>query len=222
METRLPLEPNGISRRRKRAVVDGHRTEQARQRLQRLATVGLIDAKGNDGGARRFADRWSCSRSHRRVRDPDLPLQEIMHYGKRSVTSRTSWMLGMIRLRARITPFCDIASRLGTACEISGQGKIVIVEAYAARIGLIVETVAEVPTVAEDRIEPATCRSWPAADRRTPGLSDPDPAAATTRRHRRDRYRRPTARQSTPHASPDRSRPADRTPRPHRAQTMTR
>jgi hypothetical protein len=165
VETRLPPEPDGIRRRRKRAVVDRHGTGQAH-----------------------------C----------------------------TGWMLGMIRLRGRITPVCDIVSRLGTAYEISGQGRIVIIEADAAMIGLIVETVEEVLTVAEDRIEPAQGRSWPAADRRTRGPSDPDPAAATTQPHRSDPYRRTAARQSHPHVTPDRSRSADCTLRPHRAQTMTR
>jgi hypothetical protein len=153
---------------------------------------------------------------------PIYAVQEIIHDSKRSVTSCTGWMLGMIRLRGRITPVCDIVSRLGTAYEISGQGRIVIIEADAAMIGLIVETVEEVLTVAEDRIEPAQGRSWPAADRRTRGPSDPDPAAATTQPHRSDPYRRTAARQSHPHVTPDRSRSADCTLRPHRAQTMTR
>jgi purine-binding chemotaxis protein CheW len=90
----------------------------------------------------------TAGRVHVRTDEYAIPIyavQEIIHYSKRSVTSRTSWMLGMIRLCGRITPVCDIASRLGTAYGISGQGKIVIIEADAART-LIVETVEEVLT----------------------------------------------------------------------------
>jgi purine-binding chemotaxis protein CheW len=82
----------------------------------------------------------TAGRVHVRTDEYAIPIyavQEIIDCSKRSVTSGTGWMLGMITLRGRIMPVCDIASRLGTACEISGQGKVVIIEVDAARVGLI-------------------------------------------------------------------------------------
>jgi hypothetical protein len=93
-----------------------------------------------------------------------------------------------------------------TAYEISGQGRIVIIEFVAARVGLIVETVEEALTVAEDRLSSLPVgRGWQRID---------EHAALQTGscRHytlsRSDRCRRNTPRQSHPHAMPDRSRPS--------------
>ena len=88
-----------------------------------------------------------------------LPVQavnEIIRYSQpRSVASRTDWVRGVISLRGRIVPVYDVATRLGISSELTEHSKIVIVEAGAETVGVIVDGVEEVLTVSDDQIEEA-------------------------------------------------------------------
>ena len=81
-------------------------------------------------------------------------VQEIIRYvTPRSVASDADWILGVISLRGRIIPVCDLALRLGVARGDSPTMKIIVVEAGDHTVGLVVEDVTEVLTVEESAIE---------------------------------------------------------------------
>jgi purine-binding chemotaxis protein CheW len=81
-------------------------------------------------------------------------VHEIIGYREpRSVASRVEWVRGVISLRGRIVPVYDIASRLGILSELTGQTKIVIVEAGSETAGVIVDDVDEVLTVGDEQFE---------------------------------------------------------------------
>jgi purine-binding chemotaxis protein CheW len=87
---------------------------------------------------------------------PIHAVNEIIRYSEpRSVASRTEWVRGVISLRGRIVPVYDVATRLGLTSELTEQSKIVIVEAGPETAGVIVDSVEEVLTVADDQIEEA-------------------------------------------------------------------
>ena len=91
---------------------------------------------------------------------PITRVQEIIRYGEpRSVASQESWVRGVINLRGRILPVCDLAERLGLPTERAETAKIVIVETGSGNAGLIVDDVAEVLTVGEDELEPSPTAS---------------------------------------------------------------
>jgi purine-binding chemotaxis protein CheW len=82
-------------------------------------------------------------------------VQEIIRYVEpRTVASDADWILGVISLRGRIIPVCDLAKRLGIA-HADGEGvkKIIVVEAGEHTLGLVVDDVTEVLTVDESDIE---------------------------------------------------------------------
>jgi purine-binding chemotaxis protein CheW len=86
-----------------------------------------------------------------------LPIQqvhEIIRYTEpRAVASRVEWVRGVISLRGKILPVFDLAGRLGVECQPGEQAKIVIVECDHETIGVIVDGVEEVLTVAPEQIE---------------------------------------------------------------------
>jgi purine-binding chemotaxis protein CheW len=85
---------------------------------------------------------------------PITQVQEIIRYTEpRSVASEAAWMHGVISLRGKIVPVCDLASRLGLAAERAANAKIVIVETAAGTAGIIVDDVAEVLTVDEAQLD---------------------------------------------------------------------
>src|ERR1700761_8028528 len=87
---------------------------------------------------------------------PIHAVNEIIRYSEpRSVASRTQGVGGVIRLRGRIVPVYDVATRLGLTSELTEQSKIVIVEAGPETAGVIVDSVEEVLTVSHDQIEEA-------------------------------------------------------------------
>jgi purine-binding chemotaxis protein CheW len=92
---------------------------------------------------------------------PITRVQEIIRYKEpRSVASQTPWIRGVINLRGKIVPVCDLAGRLGLAHERPEAAKIVIVETEAGTAGVIVDDVDEVLTVSPDQLEDV-----PTADR---------------------------------------------------------
>jgi purine-binding chemotaxis protein CheW len=84
---------------------------------------------------------------------PITRVQEIIDWTEpRSVSSDVPWMRGVISLRGKIVPVCDLGARLGAGAA-AGGGKIVIVETAGDQAGVIVDEVAEVLTVAETQLE---------------------------------------------------------------------
>jgi purine-binding chemotaxis protein CheW len=84
---------------------------------------------------------------------PITRVQEILDWAEpRSVSSEVPWMRGVISLRGKIVPVCDLAARLG-ADRAGGGGQIVIVEAAGDQAGVIVDEVTEVLTVDAARLE---------------------------------------------------------------------
>jgi len=71
----------------------------------------------------------------------------------RAVASPDPWVRGVISLRGRIVPVLDLATRLGLPSRPPADHKIVIVETDGGVAGVIVDDVAGVLTVDDDRIE---------------------------------------------------------------------
>jgi purine-binding chemotaxis protein CheW len=84
---------------------------------------------------------------------PITRVQEIIDWTEpRTVSSDVPWMRGVISLRGKIVPVCDLGARLGIGATAGGD-KIVIVEAGGDQAGVIVDEVTEVLTVAETQLE---------------------------------------------------------------------
>ena len=91
---------------------------------------------------------------------PITRVQEIIEYSEpRSVASDVPWIRGVISLRGKIVPVCDLAARIGSLNETGSESKIVIVEGAGGMAGIIVDDVTEVLIVAGDALDEA-----PAAD----------------------------------------------------------
>lgn len=85
---------------------------------------------------------------------PISVVQEIVRYVEPTpVAAQDAWMRGVISLRGKIVPVCDLALRLGLDGEDRTASKIVIVETGAGTAGIIVDDVEEVLTVEEGLIE---------------------------------------------------------------------
>jgi purine-binding chemotaxis protein CheW len=86
---------------------------------------------------------------------PITQVQEIIRYAEpRAVASDAGWVRGVISLRGKIVPVCDLALRLGRSHETPANAKIVIVETTHGTAGVIVDEVAEVLAVEADQLEP--------------------------------------------------------------------
>jgi purine-binding chemotaxis protein CheW len=84
---------------------------------------------------------------------PITRVQEIIDYTEpRSVASEGDWVRGVISLRGKILPVCDLAARLGVHREET-HGKIVIVETAQEMAGIVVDEVQEVLTVTPDQLD---------------------------------------------------------------------
>jgi purine-binding chemotaxis protein CheW len=85
---------------------------------------------------------------------PITRVQEIIRYTEpRSVASHRAWIRGVINLRGKIVPVCDLAGRLGLAVERADSAKIVIVETETGTAGVIVDDVEEVLTVSDEQLD---------------------------------------------------------------------
>jgi purine-binding chemotaxis protein CheW len=85
---------------------------------------------------------------------PIKQVQEIIRYKQpRSFTSTDYSVRGVINLRGRIIPVHDLAARLGVSTELSDHTMIMILEAAAQTVGVIVDAVDEVLTVKADQLE---------------------------------------------------------------------
>jgi purine-binding chemotaxis protein CheW len=85
---------------------------------------------------------------------PITAVQEIIRYSRpRTIPSSPMSVRGVINLRGKIIPVCDLKQRLGLYGEEGEEGKIVIVEAGPVTAGLIVDEVDEVLTVEDEQLE---------------------------------------------------------------------
>lgn len=99
---------------------------------------------------------------------PIEQVREIVRFTEpRPVASELPWMRGVIGLRGRLVPVHDLAVRLGVVTSPAGDrfrspegesrlptAKLVIVEAGGEPVGVLVDDVVEVLTVAPEQVEP--------------------------------------------------------------------
>ena len=89
---------------------------------------------------------------------PITQVQEIIRYrAPRSVPSPAASIRGVINLRDRIIPICDLQRELGltaTGERDDSTGKIVIIETAVGTVGLMVDSVDQVMTVEDEQVEP--------------------------------------------------------------------
>lgn len=87
---------------------------------------------------------------------PITQVQEIIRFSEpRSIPNPHASIRGVINLRGRIIPVCDLKLQLDVQADArpDAECEIVIVESDAGSAGLIVDDVTEVMTVTEDQIE---------------------------------------------------------------------
>jgi len=85
---------------------------------------------------------------------PITQVQEIIRFTEpRAVASEAPWIRGVISLRGKIVPVCDLAARLGLTTERAEKAKIVIVETDSGTAGVIVDEVEEVLTVESEQLD---------------------------------------------------------------------
>jgi purine-binding chemotaxis protein CheW len=85
---------------------------------------------------------------------PITQVQEIIRYIEpRRIPSAYASVRGVINLRGKIIPVCDVKRRLELDVEKGPEAKIVIVEAATGPAGLIVDEVDEVLSVDEQHLE---------------------------------------------------------------------
>ena len=82
-------------------------------------------------------------------------VHEIIRFTEpRSVASEVAWIRGVIGLRGKIIPIFDLAARLELpATATTEPGKIVILETGGDQVGVMVDEVEEVLTVATSQLE---------------------------------------------------------------------
>jgi purine-binding chemotaxis protein CheW len=88
---------------------------------------------------------------------PITQVQEIIRFSEpRTIPNPHASIRGVINLRGRIIPVCDLKLQLNVGFgEVADESsKIVIVESQSGSAGLIVDGVNEVMTVTEDQLEP--------------------------------------------------------------------
>lgn len=87
-----------------------------------------------------------------------LPIERVQevirHAPPRPVGSRIPFVAGVIELRGRVVPVCDVAARVGARAARSEQQKIVIVDLPGGQAGVLVDAVDEVVTVPEQQLAP--------------------------------------------------------------------
>ena len=84
-------------------------------------------------------------------------MQEIIRYTEpREVSSGKAWMQGVISLRGKIMPVCDLSIRLNLSHDHDPEtAKIVILDVEGSTAGVVVDNVEEVRAITPDQIDPA-------------------------------------------------------------------
>ena len=86
---------------------------------------------------------------------PITQVQEIIRYAApRTIPSSSPTVRGVINLRGKIIPVCDLKLRLGLTDADPDDAKIVIVESGGMTAGIVVDEVDEVITVGDEQLEP--------------------------------------------------------------------
>jgi purine-binding chemotaxis protein CheW len=79
----------------------------------------------------------------------------IRHTRARTIVTDDPWVRGVISLRGKIVPIFDLAARLQLAGVPEAEtDKIIVVETATGHVGVTVQEVEEVLTIAEDQLEP--------------------------------------------------------------------
>ncbi len=82
-------------------------------------------------------------------------VQEIIRYTQpRSVNTADPSIRGVISLRGKIIPVCDLGDRLANRAERGENGNIIVIDADERSVGVIVDEVNEVMTIDRAQIEP--------------------------------------------------------------------
>ena len=85
---------------------------------------------------------------------PITQVQEIIRYTEpRAIASGEAWLRGVISLRGKIIPVCDLAIRLGLRKGGDARANIVVVETDEGIAGVVVDRVEEVLTVDDTQLE---------------------------------------------------------------------
>jgi purine-binding chemotaxis protein CheW len=85
---------------------------------------------------------------------PILAVREIIrHQNPRTIGAVSHLMQGVINLRGRVLPVCDLSGELGQVREITSDSRILVIDAAGAVIGLVVDSVDEVLMVDAGQIE---------------------------------------------------------------------
>jgi purine-binding chemotaxis protein CheW len=85
---------------------------------------------------------------------PITQVQEIIRYTEpRAIASDDPSIRGVISLRGKIVPVCDLAARLHLTGERGQNAKIVILETPTGTAGVIVDEVEEVLTVVASQLD---------------------------------------------------------------------
>ena len=91
---------------------------------------------------------------------PIHQVQEIIRHREPRRVSNGNSVRGVINLRGRIVPVCDLALQFGVTASVPpAEAKIVIIDADGIGAGLMVDGVNEVMSVDESQIEPAAAQS---------------------------------------------------------------
>jgi purine-binding chemotaxis protein CheW len=86
---------------------------------------------------------------------PITDVQEIIRYVRpRPVSSNGTGVQGVISLRGRIIPVCDLGARMGIHIAECESHSIVVVETATGIAGIVVDQVDQVRTLTEDQLEP--------------------------------------------------------------------
>ncbi len=116
-----------------------------------------MSATTNSGDSRQLVIFELC---HEQYALPIEHVQEIIRYTEpRSVASENPWVKGVINLRSKIVPVCDLAARIGARVDDQPVSNIVIIETPEGTAGLMVSQVSEVLTVPCSQIEPTPSTS---------------------------------------------------------------
>src|SRR5262249_51889659 len=85
---------------------------------------------------------------------PITQVQEIIRYTEpRAVASDQAWLRGVISLRGKIIPVCDLAGRLGLPAAGDARANIIVVETNDGIAGVVVDEVQEVLTIDDSQLE---------------------------------------------------------------------
>ena len=85
---------------------------------------------------------------------PIMAVREIIrHQPPRSVGAANYLIQGVINLRGRVLPICDLSGQMGAMLEIGEDTRILVIDTDGSVVGLIVDSVDEVLLIDAAQIE---------------------------------------------------------------------